>query len=268
MDKRGLALGATSLAMFGLLGLAVFRFTDTRIKAPDEAGTDEAAEAVVAVSSMPSAATGTPPTAEKTETEKPAPLPDQVELDVPFVTEAPDGIWTGPWKNACEEASLVMVEAFYRGQTSVATADAKKRMTELFAIQDRAWGSNANSDAARTAKIANDHIGFRATVVTDPTVEAVKRELAAGRPVISLNHGKELGNPNIPFLATGSFYHMLVIIGYDDATGEFITNDDGDEKAGAGRPYEYAPFMASVHDYIYKTKKTDGPARMIFTEPK
>lgn len=276
MERRRLVYGATMLAMSGVLGLAFFRFTDSRIKAPDESGSDDGSTVVATTASKPTSTSPTPTVVatstdregKKPEPEKPKPLPSQVELDVPFVPEAPDGIWTGPWKNACEEASLVMVEAFYRGQTSVATAEAKKRMTELFAIQDRNWGSNANSDAARTAKIANDHMGFKATVVTDPAVEDIKRELAAGRPVISLNHGKELGNPNIPFLATGSFYHMLVIIGYDDATGEFITNDDGDEKAGAGRRYEYAPFMASVHDYIYKTKKTDGPARMIFTEPK
>lgn len=266
MDRRRLVFVATSFAMVGLLGLAFFRFTDSRVKAPDDAAEEDAVEIAVATSSPPTiGTTGTAVAAKKPEAEKPKPLPAKVELDVPFVTEAPDGVWKGPWKNACEEASLVMVEAFYAGKSELPVADAKKRMTELFALQDGIWGSNANSDAARTAKIANDHMDFKATVVTDPTVEDIKRELAAGRPVISLNHGKELGNPNIPFLATGSFYHMLVITGYDDTAGEFITNDDGDEKEGAGRRYKYAPFLASVHDYVYRTKTTDGPMRMIFT---
>jgi hypothetical protein len=265
--------GMVIIGMSVALGLAAFRFLDTRIKAPDEGGVGMVIEdpndqnidegLVAEIASSVSEADENSPSPEVSAT-----LPALVELDVPFVPEAPEGIWAGPWKNACEEASLVMAESFYAGQKTVSVAEAKKRMTELFALQDRLWGSNANSDAARTAKIANDHMAFKARVVTNPTVESIKAELAAGRPVISLNHGKELGNPNIPFLATGSFYHMLVIIGYDDATGEFITNDDGDEKEGAGRRYGYEHFMASVHDYIYATKKTDGPARMIFTTSK
>jgi hypothetical protein len=263
--------------MLAVLGLAASRFLDSRIKAPDEGGesiptmtqVEAPAREGGSEESLAGVADAVPEGDEEpTVSDAPGELPISVFLDVPFVPEAPEGIWIGPWKNACEEASLVMAEAFYAGKKTVPTPEAKKRMTELFSIQDKTWGSNANSDAARTAKIANDHMDFKATVVTDPTVDGIKAELAAGRPVITLNHGKELGNPNIPFLASGSFYHMLVVIGYDDETGEFITNDDGDEKAGAGRRYKYAPFMASIHDYVYATKKTDGPARVIFTAPK
>jgi hypothetical protein len=269
MERRRLVFGATWFAMVGLLGLAFFRFTDSRIKSPDAAAEEETVEPVVATSS-PSLiqTTDTAVAAQRPVTEKPKPLPVRVKLDVPFVTETPDGVWNGPWKNACEEASLVMVEALYLGKSELPAAEAKKRMTELFAIQDEIWKSNANSDAARTAKIANDHMAFKAALSEAPTLDQVKRELAAGHPVIAPVNGKELGNPNIPFLASGSFYHMLVITGYDDATGEFITNDDGDEKAGAGRRYKYGPFLASVHDYVYRTKTTDGPMRMILTSEK
>lgn len=265
--------GMVIIGMSVALSLAAFRFLDTRIKAPDEGGAGMAIEIPQEENIDERLVAEKPDPVSEADEDSPSPevsimLPALVELAVPFVPEAPDGIWTGPWKNACEEASLVMAESFYAGQKIVSVAEAKKRMTELFALQDRIWGSNANSDAARTAKIANDHMAFKARVVTNPTVTDIKAELAVGRPVISLNHGKELGNPNIPFLATGSFYHMLVIIGYDDATGEFITNDDGDEKEGAGRRYGYEHFMASVHDYVYATKKTDGPARMIFTTSK
>ena len=37
----------------------------------------------------------------------------EVNLEVPYINESPDDIWTGPWKNACEEASVAMIEKFY-----------------------------------------------------------------------------------------------------------------------------------------------------------
>ncbi len=201
----------------------------------------------------------------------PTPTPTRlvrVQLAVPYVNEAPDDNWSGPWNNGCEEAAVVMIEAFYQNKSAVSIAEAKQMMQRLFDEQDRVWGSNANSDAARTVQFVATLGLFRARVVNAPTVEQIKEEVAAGRPVITLHRGFELGNPNIPFLATGSSYHTLVVIGYDDATGEFIVHDDGDAKAGAYRRYEYSVVMDSLHDYDYQSKLADGPPRAIFTAAK
>lgn len=195
-------------------------------------------------------------------------LPTWAELAVPYVNEAPDGNWTGPWKNGCEEAAIVMVEAFYQHKVSVSITEAKSMMQQLFDEQDREWGSNANSDAVRTVQLITALELFQAKVVEHPSVEQMKQEVAGGRPVITLHRGFELGNSNIPFLATGSSYHTLVIIGYDDATGEFIVHDDGDAAAGANRRYAYGVVMDSLHDYSYQTKLADGPPRAIFTAAK
>ncbi|MBP9686566.1 MAG: C39 family peptidase [Candidatus Doudnabacteria bacterium] len=192
-------------------------------------------------------------------------LPAQVVLAVPYVNEAPDGNWTGPWKNGCEEAAVVMVEVYYQGRQEVSVTEAKELMQQLFDEQDREWGSNANSDAARTVQFIHELDLFNARIVEDPTVQQIKEEVAAGRPVITLHRGFELRNPNIPFLATGSSYHTLVVIGYDDARGEFIVHDDGDAKTGEGRRYAYGVVVGSLHDYNYQTKLADGPPRVIFT---
>jgi len=196
------------------------------------------------------------------------PVATKVVLAVPYVAEAPDGVWTGPWKNACEEASITMVEKYYAGEKIVSVSEAKVEMQMLFKIQDKVWGSDANSDASRTAQLINDYTTYTAKIVDNPTVEQIKNELKNGHPVISLHYGKDLNNANIPFLRSGSYYHMMVIMGYDDASKEFITNDDGDAKTGQGHRYDYTLFMHSLHDYIYATKKTDGPPRVIFTLPK
>jgi hypothetical protein len=196
------------------------------------------------------------------------PLPPQVVLNVPYIAEAPDGQWVGNWKNACEEAVVAMVEAFHQNKKTVTAAESKQLMQELFDYQNKRWGSNANSDAARTAAIVEALGLFKVSVQENPTIEAIKKEIAAGRPIISLHRGFDLGNKNIPFVPIGSSYHTLVLVGFDDATGEFITHDPGDLTGGEFRHYAYTTLMASLHDYSFTTNQADGPARVLFTAPK
>lgn len=186
-------------------------------------------------------------------------------FEVPYVNEAPHGIFAGPWKNACEEASIAMVEGYYAGKKTVPTNEAEKFMEMLFEKQDAIYGSNSNSDTARTAEMINKYSSYGALIKENPTLIEIKSEIDEGRPVLTPNYGFGLKNPNIPFLASGSSYHMVVVIGYNDETREFITNDSGDEKTGAGYRYGYDLFMATIRDYDYSTNKVNGPSRAIFT---
>ncbi len=206
-----------------------------------------------------------PKTAQET---KPVSKSEDIVLEVPYVNEAPDGNFTGPWKNACEEASIAMVEKYYLGEKSVSIIEAKNFMQILFNVEDQLWGFNANSDTIRTAEIINKYSSYGAVIKTNPTIQDIKNELDQKRPVITPNYGFGLQNPNIPFAGTGSSYHMIVIIGYNDETREFIVNDSGDIKDGAGYRYDYDLFMNTVHDYDYVTNMVDGPMRAIFTFPK
>jgi Peptidase_C39 like family len=191
-----------------------------------------------------------------------------VRLPVPYVSEVPDGRWIGSWKNACEESSITQLQAYYSGQKTISIANTKAFMQGLFNIEHKLWNSDANTDTARTLKLITDDSDFNGRIVEAPTVDAIKAELDAGRPVIVPLNGFTLGNKNIPFLASGSGYHMFVIIGYDAATGEFITNDTGDTVNGPGHRYKYARLMNAIHDYDSADKKTDGLSRVIFTYPK
>ncbi len=194
----------------------------------------------------------------------------KVVLSVPYINESPDNSWTGPWKNACEEASITMVDKYFSGLSSVSIEAAKKEMSMLFDVQNKLWGGNANSDAARTARLINENTVANAIIIEQPTIEQIKKELQGKRPVITPLYGFDLHNPNIPFVPAprGTSYHMLVVIGYDDSTKEFITNDTGDTKAGPAHRYGYDLFMNAIHDYSFVTKQADGPARAIFTYPK
>jgi len=193
---------------------------------------------------------------------------DKLTLSIPYINESPDGSWTGPWKNGCEEASIAMIEDFYLGKKEVSTQDAMTFMNMLFEKQNQIWGSNADADTYRTARIINDYTSYNATIIDNPTIEQIKDELNQKRPVISFHYGKVLNNPNIPFLATGSYYHVFIIIGYDDTTNEFITHDTGDIKTGANHRYDYDIFMNSLADFNFDVHQANGPARVIFTYPK
>jgi hypothetical protein len=81
-------------------------------------------------------------------------------------------------------------------------------------------------------------------VVHDVTINSIKTEIAAGRPVIIPAAGKVLPNPN--FKDGGPNYHMLVVKGYD-ANG-FITNDPG-TRLGENFRYTYDALINAIHDW-------------------
>lgn len=219
--------------------------------------------------------TSTPsPTPTPTPIESPSPTPTpvvgegKVQLAVPYISEAPDGIWSGPWKNACEEASITMIEKYYNGIYNPSIQESKDFMWMLFTKQNELWGSNADADAYRTDILINDYTSYNSQIVLNPTIEQIKAQIDQGNPVVSFHYGKLLYNPGIPFLATGSYYHVMVIIGYDDTTGDFITHDDGDIKTGVAHRYEYGLFMNSLADFSFARRAADGPPTVIFTFPK
>ena len=190
-----------------------------------------------------------------------------VNLSVPFISEAPQKIWSGPWINACEEASVAMVDSYYLGQSKVMPKDAAILMNQLFAWQNKLFKSNANSNATRTLQmIVANNMSFQGEIIREPTLEQIQDELRAGHPVISLHYGLDLKNPSLIFRRGGSAYHMIVIKGFDENTQEFIVQDNGSHNDGIDFRYKYDILMSSLHDYNHKTNRTDGPATVIFTK--
>ncbi len=190
-----------------------------------------------------------------------------VNLDVPFIPEVVNNNWTKPWNNACEEASVAMVEQFYRGTKPANRAEEEKRILELVAWENKKFGYNANTDAAETARLINEATSFTATIKRNPTLKEIKTEIAAGRPVISLHYGFGLNNPRLNFLPTGSSYHMMVLVGFDEQKREFIVNDNGWE-GGLDSRYPYATILDTLHDYSHATQKTSGEPTVLFTSSK
>ena len=187
-------------------------------------------------------------------------------LPVPFISEVPDGAWVAPWNNACEEASIAMVEQYYLGKTSVSRENSKILMYPLFKIEDEIFGSSQDTSAGRTQILIRDHTKFTATVKEKPTLEEIKAEINQGRPVITTHYGFGLNNSELRFRRGGSSYHMMVVKGYDDEKRQFIVNDPGNDKNGLDFRYDYDIFLNSLHDFNHNTGKADGPARVLFTD--
>lgn len=175
---------------------------------------------------------------------EPTELPKEINLAVPFTPQAPFADWNLPYKEACEESSLIMVDYFLKNQ-GLTPSLADREILNLVAYQKQKLGYFEDTDAETTAKIMRDYYGYKgAKAVYGITIDDIKKELAKGRPVIIPAAGRLLGNPFYTF--PGPLYHMLVIKGY---TGEnFITNDPGTRR-GENFLYPFERFYGAIHDW-------------------
>lgn len=182
---------------------------------------------------------------------------EKILLAVPFVSQAPDGNWSQPYQDACEEAAVIMVEAFLsRRELSGGERDgAIVRMVEW---QIQQYGSYKDTNSAETARLAKEYFSLSSRVVYQITAEDVKQELRAGRPVIVLVDGRKLDNPY--YTAPGPEKHAVVIKGIE--ADEFITNDPG-TKRGEGYRYPVGKLMKAMVDYNGREAGTGGRAMVV-----
>jgi len=171
-------------------------------------------------------------------------LPSSINLAVPFTSQAPEANWDLPYQEACEEASMLMVDWYYKGVESVSVKEADQAILDFVAFEE-SQGLPVDLTAQEAAQVIRDYFGYtRVEVLEDPTVEILKTHLAAGRPVIVPAAGRLLGNPH--FQSPGPLYHMLVLRGYMD--GQFITNDPG-TRYGEAYLYPFDTVLNAMHDW-------------------
>ena len=171
-------------------------------------------------------------------------FPEEFLLDVPFTSQAPHRDWGDPYQDACEEASLIMADWYFSGETKISKDSADSEIHRAVAWEDVYFGFNKSTDTEETAKMAEKYFDLRVEIITEVTAETIKSELLAGRLVIVPATGRTLGNPN--FTGEGPLYHMFVVRGWDG--NEFITNDPGTRRGEAYR-YTYQVVLDSTHDW-------------------
>ena len=106
------------------------------------------------------------------------PLPAEINLAVPFTSQAPFANWDLPYKESCEEASVLMLDYFYRG-ASLNPALANQEILKIVDWQKIKFGAYEDTDAAQTAQILRDYFGYKNVRVSyDISIEDIKKELA------------------------------------------------------------------------------------------
>lgn len=184
------------------------------------------------------------------------------DIPVPFTSQAPFSDWREPWHNACEETSIVMVDAFYANTTVFTKVQAKKEILALFKTKNRYIGHSFDESTKTMQRLINEFLPWEATIVSNPSLEAIKAELDAQRPVIIPVLADLLNNPH--FLGTFP-YHVLVISGYDDTTEEFITQEPG-TRHGENYRYSYTTLLTAMRDFD-PIDMARAPQRILFTSP-
>lgn len=186
----------------------------------------------------------------------------KTNLSVPFSAQAPYGTWEQPWQDACEETAILMVDRFYQHK-NLGTETAYQEILRILRIKENAFGQSYDENAQTVADIINNFFPWEAHIVVRPTIDRIKNEIDAGRPVIVPAYGKGLLNPY--FTDGGPYYHMNVISGYDDETNEFIVQEPG-TSAGLDFRYPYDRIIDAMHDYLPNQRTIFGRKAAIFTQ--
>jgi len=175
-------------------------------------------------------------------------LPAEVNLAVPFLLQAPHQNWVEPFEDACEEASLIMVDAFYQGRhTNFAADEGEAALLKTVAYEDSIYGHNKNTNTREVARTAENYFGYHNVIIRKITSASdMKAVLANGYPIIVPADGRALENPN--FRNGGPDYHMLVVKGYTK-DGLWITNDPG-TRNGPDYLYKQDVLLNAIHSFV------------------
>ncbi|HUY73074.1 MAG TPA: C39 family peptidase [Candidatus Dormibacteraeota bacterium] len=175
-------------------------------------------------------------------------LPAAVLLPVPFTPQAPLGNWAAR-QHTCEEASLVMVDRYLRGDHSGGLID--PRTADAAINQITAWKPAVDLTIEQVGEVANKNLGWAYQVVPADRL-SMKQQLALGRPLIVGVRTHGLGNPNYPGYSTHfeqpgwSVSHYLVVTGYDQAD-TYVLNDPGLTR-GHGYHISFDQLMHAIDD--------------------
>lgn len=167
--------------------------------------------------------------------------------NVPFTSQAPFASWDNPmFQDGCEEASVIMAMRWIQNK-ELTKEEAKTEIEKISKFELEHDGTYIDRSATSTAWLIKDYYNYNnVKAYLDISIEDIKKELFKGNLVIVPVDGRKLKNPH--YTPPGPSRHMIVIIGYDAGTDEFITNDSG-TKHGKSYRYNVGIFEKSLRDY-------------------
>src|SRR3989344_6918497 len=168
-----------------------------------------------------------------------------VNWNVPFTSQAPLQIWDELHEEACEEASVLMVLKYFRGEKFISPEEADREIKALVE-KNSALGFPVDDTALQVMTlIRSEAPDLTLDLIRNPDRERLERELLGGALIIVPAAGRELDNPY--FQRPGPDYHMLVLRGFTLA-GYAIMNDPGTRR-GEQFVYTWERLLEAMHDW-------------------
>jgi hypothetical protein len=170
-----------------------------------------------------------------------------VNLNVPFVSQAPLGNWSDPKQaDGCEEASILMAVAWLRQQGDINPSVAEAEIRAISDYEQAHLGFYKDTGADDTAKLLRDYYGYaNLSVEKDISINNILSALENQRLVIVPINGKLIGNPH--YLSAPP-RHMIIVKGYDYGIKQFILHDPGTSR---GKDFKVADstLQNALQDY-------------------
>lgn len=245
--------GILLTAIVGFLCIFVFAFPQTHSN-----------KEVLVVSDTPTAELhiSTPPTPTNPPTPEPKPfaIPNTVQNNVPFTSQAPFGTWDLPFQEYCEEASVLMAMRYLSNEPISSPDDAFLELQEIQTFEEETFGYYESTTLTETERIIREHYGNPNTyIIENPSIQDIKIALAQKKLVIVPAAGRSLNNPH--FTPPGPVYHMLVVTGYTE-DGMFVTNDPG-TRHGKNYLYPQSVLMNAIRDWVLGGTIETGASRVL-----
>lgn len=170
-----------------------------------------------------------PAAAPVTPVEAPTQIKKNTKQEVPFISQAPSGKWSDPiYQNGCEEASMIMAMGWLK-EKYFDVKEAEDEIKKLTQFEQEFIGKNIDTSLTDTVKIFKQFYKHEKVYsVENINKENMLAELEKGNILLVPVYGRDLKNPN--FTQPGPITHMLVVVGYDGESKNFITNDPGTRK--------------------------------------
>ncbi len=168
---------------------------------------------------------------------------------VPFTSQAPTGTWSDDrQQNACEEASVLMAIWWAKNEKPTSSQDALKQILAIATYEEKTFGTSEDTNPIDTVtRIFKGYFQYnKAEAVSEITLQDIIQEIMKGHVVILPMDGIKLANPH--YTQPGPERHMLLIVGYDAKTKEFVTNDSG-TRYGSGYRYPEAKVFDAIREY-------------------
>lgn len=178
----------------------------------------------------------------------PIEMNNKIEYKVPFYSQAPTGNWSDSRQAyGCEETSVIMAMGWVNNEI-LTNEQVEKKIIEISDFELKKYREYHDTSIQDTYNwIIKDYYNYNdAFVIENSTPKDIIDGLRNNALVLAPVNGQVLKNPH--YRGVGPYEHMVVVVGYDPDTDEFIIHDPGTQYGGYYR-FDAIHFEKSLQDY-------------------